>query len=194
MGLDQRVNKGNVLKKFIGTLIAAILLDIIIVLGLVMAAAYYQLNYSRDAKLERVKAIYATLVAQTGQVQDALPLVIQDSSQINAYNNGEVVVIFTGIIDYANSDDEIALVLGHEIAHGMLRHLAYKEFGSSALEISVAEGNADKLGAVYLMKAGYDICRARDIWLRMGDQGGNYQGGDHPTAAYRFAELNFNCD
>lgn len=182
------------MKKFIGTLIAAILLDTIIVLGLAMAAVYYQLNYSREAKMERVKAIYAKLIAQTGQVQDALPLVIQDNRQINAYNNGEVVVIFTGIIDYTKNDDEIALILGHEIAHGMLRHIAYKGFGSSVLEVSVAEGNADKLGAVYALKSGYDVCKARDIWLRMGEEDGNYQGGNHPTAAYRYAELNFNCD
>lgn len=184
----------NNLKKFIGTLITAILLDTIILLGVVMSVVYYQLNYSRDAKMERVKTIYAKILAQTGQVQDALPLVIVDKSVINAYNNGQEVVIFTGIIDYTKNDDEIALILGHEIAHGMLRHTYFKEFRSSPYEISVAEGNTDKMGAVYIMKAGYDICKARNLWLRMGKEDGNYQGGDHPTAAYRYTELNINCD
>jgi len=182
------------LKKFIGTLITAILLDGIILASLALIAIYYQINYSREAKMERIRGIYAKLIAQTGQIQDALPLVIQNSGQINAYNNGDVVVIFTGIIDYTQNDDEIALILGHEIAHGMLKHIAYKQFRSSSLDVSVAEGNADKMGAVYMLKAGYNVCKARNLWLRMGNTDGNYQGGDHPTAAYRFAELNFNCD
>jgi predicted Zn-dependent protease len=79
-----------------------------------------------------------------------LVLVIVNNSIINVYNDGTKVVLFKGIIKYARNDDELALIIGHEVAHRMLRHVYYKDFRRSDYEISVAKGNADKLGgAIY---------------------------------------------
>lgn len=142
---------------------------------------------------KRIQEIYKNIVAQTGQIQDALPLQIVNADIINAYTDGNKVVIYRGIINYAQNEDEVALILGHEVAHGMLRHVYYHQFHSSTLEITAAEANADKLGAVYIMKAGFDICKGREFWKRMLKQSGNYQGQDHPNYSYRYDELNIGC-
>lgn len=148
----------------------------------------------QDMQDKRYKEIYNRLIAQTGQTQDRLPFEIVDSSVVNAYTDGKKVVMHRGMLNYLKNEHEIALVLGHEIAHQMLRHVRYKQFRATQTEISVAEANADKLGAVYMMKAGYDVCVGREIWRRMEKQKGNYQGYDHPAYVYRYAELNINCN
>lgn len=142
---------------------------------------------------QRVQEIYKKIIAGTGQTQDALPLNIVESPIINAYNDGHQIVIYRGLLNFAQNEDEVAMILGHEVAHGMLRHVYFPEFQLTQLEISEAEANADKLGAVYMMKSGYNICVAREIWHRMLKGGGNYQGADHPDYSYRYDELNIGC-
>ncbi len=157
----------------------------------------YMKHFSYIAMEDHVQDIYRQLWVQTGQNQERIPLEVVDSPIINAYNNGNKIVIYTGLIYSTKSWDEIALVLGHEIAHGNLWHLKMLnkwKVGRSDLEIAVLEANADKLGAVYMMKAGYNICKGRELMKHWLIDNGDYQGGDHPGYAYRYNELNINCD
>lgn len=156
----------------------------------------YEENFSDAAYARKVKEIYNDLWTQTGQAQERIPLGIVDSAEINAYNDGSKIVIYTGLINSTDSWDEVALVLGHEIAHGTLWHL--KMIGEwnvakTELESSVLEANADKLGAVYMMKAGYSICKGREIFKSWLKERGDYQGGGHPGFAYRYSQLNIGC-
>ena len=175
---------------FIYKLVVAIFIDAII--GGAVYLIYIK-NFSQSAVDEKVRAIYQQLIVNTGQTQEALPLVIDDSSEVNAYNDGNKIVIYRGLIDSAESWDEIALVLGHEIAHGMLWHLKMLNEGQDSSEVSVMEANADKLGAVYMMKAGYDVCKGRELFKQWKEKNGNALGQDHPDFSYRYDELNINC-
>ena len=173
-------------------IIRAILIGIILSVILVYAVVIYSLPKEKITDAE-VRAIYARIVASTGQTQDAVPLEILNDPTINAYTDGDTVYIYRGIINYAADDDEIALILGHEVAHNMLRHTKFDQFHVSTLEVSESEANADKMGAFYMMRAGYDICTARNIWKRFRNDYGDSQGEDHPTASYRYAQLNIGC-
>ncbi len=42
--------------------------------------------------------------------------------EINAYADGENIVVSTGMMAFIESDDELALVLSHEMAHNLLGH------------------------------------------------------------------------
>jgi predicted Zn-dependent protease len=141
----------------------------------------------------RVYEIYRKIIASTGQAQDALPLMIIDLPIVNAYNDGREVVIYRGLLNYIHNEDELAYILGHEVSHSMLRHVYFKDFQRSTLEIAESEANADKMGAFYMMKAGFNICVAREIWMRMKNDGGNYQGADHPDYSYRYDEISIGC-
>ena len=157
----------------------------------------YMKNFSQDAMDQKIRDMYAQLWVQTGQNQERIPLEIVDSAQINAYNDGSKIVLYRGLINSTKSMDEIALVLGHEIAHGNLWHLRMLNEWSVAqsdTEVSVLEANADKMGAVYMMKAGYNVCKGREWFKTMATTQGDYQGGNHPGYAYRYSELNINCD
>jgi hypothetical protein len=50
-------------------------------------------------------------------------IVLQDEKTVNAAADGEHIYIPTGMLRFAESDDELALVLGHELAHNALQHI-----------------------------------------------------------------------
>ena len=48
---------------------------------------------------------------------------IYGSDDLNAYTDGFEIVITTGMIEFAKDDNELALVIGHELAHGAADHI-----------------------------------------------------------------------
>ncbi|MFA0963508.1 M48 family metalloprotease [Roseivirga sp. BDSF3-8] len=69
--------------------------------------------------------------------------IIQDDDVLNAFATpGGYIYIYTGLIKYLDSEDDLAGVLGHEIAHADLRHTSrqlQRQYGISIL-LSVALG------------------------------------------------------
>lgn len=185
------------MKKLLNISIRILSITLILVSLSLLSNNIYQQNFSREAIDQQIQDLYADLWRQTGQSQEKIPLRIVDSDEINAYNDGYQIVLYRGLLKTMKTWDELALVLGHEIAHGNLWHLRMLnewKVGNTSLEISVLEGNADKLGALYMEKAGYSICRGREWFKTMLIRNGDYQGGNHPGYAYRYNQLNVNCD
>lgn len=72
--------------------------------------------------------------------------IIKDDDVLNAFATpGGYIFIYTGLINFLDSEDQLAGVLGHEIAHSALRHSTQqmtKAYGLSAL-VSVVTGSSD---------------------------------------------------
>lgn len=176
------------------------LAKVIVCLSLVLTSSYtygtsaeyiYTLRHDSDYVKERVRQIYNDIVVSSGQSDRALPLEIVESDQYNAYTDGTKIVIYTGLIN-VSSYDTIAYVLGHELAHYHLEHTG--RLGAEDNETSQRhEALADKMGASYMLKAGYNICHAREGWKQIKEQYGDSLGGTHPNYAYRFDQLDYNC-
>lgn len=176
--------------KLILLTLIAVVLDIMIVIG----GPYLYDEYLGDAATNRkVHEIYRQIVVASGQSNNAVPLFIIDQNIDNAYTNGHAIVVYTGLINNSTWDG-IAYTLGHELAHHQLMHTRAKLFHKDTATVEKAEALADKLGAFYMMRAGYDICIARQEWRIARDTKGNYLGEDHPNYSYRYDELNVNCD
>jgi hypothetical protein len=51
------------------------------------------------------------------------PFQIQNNPEPNAFSTGTSITIYTGILELASDDDELAAVLSHELAHNVLGHV-----------------------------------------------------------------------
>lgn len=108
------------------------------------------------AMYNRVNAISQRLIAQVDVFRAdakawAWEVNIEQNDQVNAYcMPGGKIMVFTGLVEKINAtDDELAAVIGHEIAHALREHgrermsQAYvQQFGLRALAAFVVNGLA----------------------------------------------------
>lgn len=92
----------------------------------------------------------------------AAVFVIRTDMGIEAYSGDGQVAISTGVIRFARTDDELALVVGHELAHVIARDDRAKSVSSRRH----MEDRADLVGAALLTCAGYDEAKAIEYRLR----------------------------
>lgn len=82
---------------------------------------------------------------------------------INAWADGTYVAVTSKMIDFAQTDEELAFVVAHEMAHNILRHgeklkgrsMLLASLGVGSKKIKGAEIEADILGTKVLASAGY---------------------------------------
>jgi hypothetical protein len=109
------------------------------------------------------------------------------SPRLNALADGRYVQVTSAIGDYVESDDELAAVLAHELAHNILRHRARLDaagvqrgllgnLGRNARLIRETEQEADRFAVYILDRAGYDLDAALAFWERFGRRGLNFLG------------------
>jgi hypothetical protein len=54
-----------------------------------------------------------------------------ESMDINAFTNGKSITITRGMYRFAQSDNELALVIGHEIGHNIMKHHVKKSYNQN---------------------------------------------------------------
>lgn len=193
-----------------------------------------------NARVQRV----GQRIAQA--VGDALPdakweFLVFESKDVNAFAlPGGKVGVYSGLLKLAESDAELATVMGHEIGHVIARHGAERmseamvisgvgAMGSAVVEAKTEnpqmkqmfelayggiatvgrvlphsrgnESEADRMGAMYAAKAGYDPRASVTFWQKMvaqkqaSDKAGASGGvlaallSTHPADQKRIADL-----
>lgn len=167
-------------------------------------AALSQKKLNTDAALtKRVRKVGLDLIAQVGVFRpDAAAwdweINVFESDQVNAFcAPGGKIGVFTGIVRQLKlTDDELAAVMGHEIAHALREHSREKQSQQTAasvttLVVSAATGidhslmsagtqmlvhlpnsramelESDIMGLELMARAGYDPRNASSIWKKM---------------------------
>ncbi|MEA3037188.1 MAG: hypothetical protein QOH04_2975 [Sphingomonadales bacterium] len=95
------------------------------------------------------------------------------STQVNAFHTGRKVVMTTAMLAFVANDDELSVVLGHEMSHSILHHPVMGEgegilagFGIGAGAIWQREAQADRFGLRLMAAAGYDLGAVIPFWRR----------------------------
>jgi predicted Zn-dependent protease len=117
---------------------------------------------------------------------------------INANANGLVAQISGRLVDWVQSDDELALVIAHEIAHNLMGHpktLSEKSalsglatsLGLSGKAQRQMELDADRMGIIMAAGAGYNYKIAPDFWARLNSNAplAAFLATSHPTTRAR---------
>lgn len=104
---------------------------------------------------------------------------------VNAHVDGETIIITTGLLRFVESDDELAAVVGHELAHRVLGHRRSR--------LRSRERAADYLGVYLAARAGYDPAAAADFVRRLATEHpeliSEHASPAHPSTASRVAAL-----
>lgn len=171
--------------------------------------ALWQKLMSREEKdpkrVERVRRIFKKLAPQYNTPGMKLRCHVLHDKTINAFAiPGGYIYVYSGIIDFLQSDDELAAVIAHELAHVERRH-SLKNFRSSialtallkkaiknkndrntwgALLSAFAlmnfsrkqEDEADDVGQYRLVKAGFNPYGQVNVWERFMKRFGDSSG------------------
>lgn len=92
---------------------------------------------------------------------------------VNAFSTDRRVVITTAMLDFVQSDDELALIVGHEMAHTILKHPPMHTHDKLLASLGIRAGTfwkreeaADRLAIRLIAAAGYDLEAVIPFWRR----------------------------
>ncbi len=152
----------------------------------------YEYSFVNDYRLRKLKEIKRKLVAAISNPRGFdYQIYLIESPEVNAFTAGGYIFVTTAMYNYVENDDEIACIVGHEIAHNECKHINYqlkKQMGlrsllgdyfdsaSEALDYFLSapfnqkkETECDFHGIDYAVTAGYNSCRVINLWARMGE-------------------------
>jgi hypothetical protein len=143
-------------------------------------------------------------------------ILLANDDNINAFADGKSVIITRGMIRYTKDDTELALVISHELAHNVMKHIeaktknfllgaifdviaaflgvntqgVFSQIGSQAYSKEFEE-EADYVGLYIMALGGLDIENAPNFWRRMAAVHPNSISYEttHPSTPHRFVLL-----
>nr|WP_255537848.1 M48 family metallopeptidase [Motiliproteus sp. SC1-56] len=171
----------------------------------------------QPAKLTLSRDRHALTLAIQPQAHCDYPLVLLADDEVNAFADHRRVLVTRGMLRFATSDQELSLVLAHELAHNLLGHVpstVQNALVGGMLDLlaigygipspgtfavggyrrysQAFETEADHLGLYLMARAGLSLQGAAGFWRRMASDQPAYieeTGGSHPSHAQRFLHL-----
>jgi Zn-dependent protease with chaperone function len=137
-------------------------------------------------------------IARVTEVTNRVPPVgmyagLESYVTVNAFTNG-YAIYFTMLADKVLNEDEKALIMGHEIAHVILHHTDNEYQTFLTHWSNEDELMADNVGAHWAHKAGYDVCKGREVFMKFYQWGGNSLNATHPPNTIRYQNLEHYCN
>lgn len=128
------------------------------------------INRLRDATangqvtLQMMRGVETFVVTIEPEESCAYQFFLVEGNEINAAADGRTIYLNRGMLRFVRTDEELALVLGHELAHNAMRHIEAMQtnamvgaVGGAMLDILAAAGGINTGGA--FSDAGGDIGR-----------------------------------
>lgn len=100
---------------------------------------------------------------------------VSQSASRNAWSDGSYVEVTSAIMDFTENDDELALVVAHEMSHNILQHSLKLASGPNGLfgaigfgtrKVKSAEIEADSYAVGIMVRAGFDVEKAVPLLQR----------------------------
>tara|TARA_B100000963_G_scaffold186182_1_gene161890 strand:+ start:1079 stop:2050 length:972 start_codon:yes stop_codon:yes gene_type:complete len=196
----ENVNLGPVGKFMLGRKLSAMVIG-----------KYPNLVEIKDPRHKYVRDITFTILGTSryyGNYKDPVVIIIDDDKLVNAFAApGGFIFISTGMLNFLESEDELAFVLAHEIGHIELDHglnaviqktsgdLFKKGAGGMGISDSFFGGmidfaengyskdlemEADGRGAILAVRAGYDVNAALNVIKKFEKKSGHTHASGYP--------------
>jgi predicted Zn-dependent protease len=146
------------------------------------------------------------------------PVVLADSDSVNAYADGKRIIITKGMLRFARNDQDLSLVIAHELGHNLMGHLDKKQSNSmlgTLLDLAAAangintrgtfgnagasafsqdfEAEADYVALYYMNAAGLPLEGVANFWREMAAEHprsiGSNHSASHPATSERFLAI-----
>lgn len=123
------------------------------------------------------------------------------SGAVNAYATGKSIIMTTAMMDFAKTDAELALVIGHELAHNtkghvpkILRNMVFS--GLATRYTRPFEAEADYVGLYHMARAGYALAGVETFWRRLGvtHPKNIVRAKTHPVTPSRFLSIRMGAE
>jgi hypothetical protein len=151
------------------------------------------------------------------------PVILAESDAVNAYADGKRIIITKGMMRFARDDQDLALVIAHELGHNLMGHIDKKQTNTmlgTLLDLAAAangydtqgifgsagagafsqdfEAEADYVALYYMNAAGLPLEGVADFWRDMaaehpGNIGSNHSAS-HPATSERFLAISKTID
>ena len=184
--------------------------------------------YAEINRLRSSKALIANItVKRNNQILNlplkqekicGYPVVLSESDAVNAYADGKRIIITKGMMRFAQDDQDLALVIAHELGHNLMGHLDKKQTNhmiGTLLDLAAAtqgidtrgtfgnagasafsqdfEAEADYVGLYYMNAAGLPLDGAANFWRQMAAEHpsniGSNHSASHPATSERFLAI-----
>ena len=151
------------------------------------------------------------------------PIELFQNNDVNAFADGKRVAVSTGMMRFVEADEDLALIIGHELAHNARKHIESKlgnqliggligAFVSGLTGVNVTqsgmdigalaysqefEAEADYVGVYFAARAGFDVRNAAELWRRIArihPEAIGLAGSTHPSTAKRFIAIQAAAD
>ena len=138
-----------------------------------------------------------------------------DTAILNAFTFGGKIFITTKMLTFCKNNDELACIIGHEIAHNELGHISENikknqlmneylgnDMGSIFFALGkvvfspfsqIDEAHSDMRGMDIAVAAGYDICQNKTLWDRMSKNEGEYNTITNLLSSHPYSGTRRDC-
>lgn len=121
---------------------------------------------------------------------------LSQTSTINAYADGNNITMTSGMMNFVKDDNELALIVGHELGHNTMGHIR-KIVSNIILSVGGTrytrpfETESDYVGLYYMVRAGYSPEGVEDFWRRLAVTNPKYvaRAKTHPTYPNRYLSI-----
>ncbi len=138
------------MKKFLLTLITLVLFT--------TGCLADELDLEKETRYQKQVMKIGFKILNANRIDKRVTFHYVNSKKVNAYAKGKSksVVIYKGLLPYLDSENELAGIIGHEIAHNVDFHAGYFRRIAMGFAPKKYERKADIKAVDYLVKAGYD--------------------------------------
>lgn len=169
-------------------------------------------------RLNRVSAPLAEAAKKLNKKERAWRFKVVEQKGLNAWTDGKSVMFTPEIMDFLETDKELATVIAHELSHNVMGHHSKKAVNGilgTVLDIAAAtqgintgglmgsigvqsfsqgfENEADYVAIYILALAGYDVSNVHQLWRKMTIQTGTGTKSSffssHPSNPERFIRM-----